>query len=127
MTQNTDLGFSMRPNLPGVIAAEKMLGAGVDFQFQVLNATFQAQMAAIDFFVRRSQQQAKLISALADSAQYNDALDVIGDFVRVAKIDFATEASEILMITSTMTSQAAQSIRDQADATLDDIAARTIV
>jgi hypothetical protein len=126
MIQDTDQIYPIPSNRPAIAAAEKLLEAGVGFQVQVLNAASRLQIESFDFLMRRYQQQVRLVGDLVGSAGYNDALDTIGDFVRVAKIDYAGEASNMLMIGSKLASQAAHRMREEARTTLEDSAARTV-
>ena len=76
--------------------------------------------------MRRYQQHVRLVGDLVGSAGRNDALDVIGDFVRVAKTDYASEMSNMLMIGSKLASEAAHRIDEEAASGLEDMAARTV-
>ncbi|KWV57133.1 hypothetical protein AS026_31340 [Rhizobium altiplani] len=126
MIQNADHTYPIPSNLPAIAAAEKLLEAGVGFQVQVLSAASRLQIESFDFLMRRCQQQVRLVGDLVGSAGSNDALDVIGDFVRVAKIDYAAEVSTMLMIGSKLASEAAHRIREEAASGLNDMAARTV-
>lgn len=126
MIQDVEHAYPIPSSLPAFAAAEKLLEAGVGFQVEVLNAASRLQIESINFLMRRYQQQVRLVGDLVGSAGYNDALDAIGDFVRVAKIDYAAEASNMLMIGSKLASEAAHRINEEAASGLEDMAARTV-
>ncbi|WP_025662056.1 hypothetical protein [Rhizobium sp. IBUN] len=126
MIQDGDHIHPIPSHLPAIAAAEALLEAGVGFQVQVLNATSRLQIESFNFLMRRYQQQVRLVGDLVGSAGSNDALDVMGDFVRVAKIDYAAEVSNMLMIASKLASEAAHRINEEADSEFEDMAARTV-
>lgn len=126
MIQNTDKIYPIPSNLPAVAAAEKLLEAGVGLQIQALSTASRLQIESFSFLMRRYQQHVRLVGDLVGSAGRNDALDVIGDFVRVAKTDYASEMSNMLMIGSKLASEAAHRIDEEAASGLEDMAARTV-
>jgi hypothetical protein len=124
----TNATHSIMPaNFPALTTAKGLLEDGAAIQRQILNASSRLQIETLDFFLRRYEEQVKLIGNLIGSVEYNDALDAVGDFVRAAKIDYATEASRLATIGSRFAVETAKRIRDDAKSTVDEIAARTMV
>ena len=117
----------MPGNFPAFTTAKGLLEDGAAIQRQILNASSRLHIETLDFFLRRYEEQVKLIGNLIGSVEYNDALDAVGDFVRTAKIDYATEASRLATIGSQFAVETAKRVRDDAKSTLDEIAARTAV
>lgn len=117
----------MPSNFPTFAAAGRLLEDGASFQRQILDTSSRLQIETLGFFLRRYEEQVKLIGNLIGSVEYNDALDAVGDFVRTAKIDYATEASRLATIGSQFAVETANRVRDEANSTRDEIAARTAV
>jgi len=126
MTRNAYRVYRHVATLPTFDAVENVIEASIDIHVQALSAAARIQTEATDFVIRRWQQQVALMGDLVGSLGSNDALDVVGDFVRTAKIDYANETSKLLTMGSELASQVAHRAREEANAAFNGMAARTV-
>lgn len=97
-----------------------------DLHDLAINAAVAIQSEATSFAARRIHENVKLVHDLTCSIVCNDAVDVMADFARAAKMDYISEWSRMLTIESRLASQAACRIRQRADSTLSNMASRTV-
>lgn len=118
--------FVMMPPLPMVAGGEQMLHSSLRLQAQAFRAAMRYQIETLAFLKHRYEQDVKLMDDLAESAELNDAFDVVSTFVQNATAEYATEAGKIASIGSKLASDTAKRLRIQAEATIGDMAAQTI-
>jgi hypothetical protein len=114
------------PPLPLVAGGEQMLHSSLRLHAQAFRAAMRYQIETLAFLKHRYEQDVKLMDDLAESAELNDAFDVVSTFVQNATAEYATEAGKIASIGSKLASDTAKRLRIQAEATIGDMAAQTI-
>ncbi|MEP9390228.1 phasin family protein [Mesorhizobium sp. KR9-304] len=114
------------PSVPVVAGGQQMLHASLRLQAHAFSAAMRYQIETLAFLKHRYEQDMKLMDDLAESVEFNDALDVVGTFVQNATAQYATEAGKIASIGSRLASETAKRLRNQAEATIGDMAAQTV-
>jgi len=114
------------PSLPMMADGQKVLSATVRFQAPAFKAMMRYQIEMLSFLKHRYEQDLKLVDDLAASDEFNDAFDVLGNFVQNATSEYVTEAGKVASIGSKLASDIAQRVRKEAVRTIGDMAARTI-
>jgi hypothetical protein len=117
--------FAMPP-LPMITSGQKLLHAGAHLQAHALKAAMRYQIEALAFLKHRCEQDMKLMDALVESEEFNDAFDVVSNFVQKATAEYAAEASKIASISSKLASETAKQVRKEAETTIEDMAAKTV-
>lgn len=125
MLSNRIASTSTTPPLPFVAANQKLFQVGARLQANALRAAMRYQIETLSFLKRRSEADAKLMDDLADSQEFNDAFDVVSNFIQNAAADYTTEVSKLASIGSRFASEAAKSTRDEARDMIEDLAAAT--
>lgn len=114
------------PSLPMMADGQKLLSATARLQAQAFKAMMRYQIEMLSFLKHRYEQDLKLADDLAASDEFNDAFDVVGNFVQIATSEYATEAGKVASIGSKLTSEVAKCVRKEAVKTIGDMAARTV-
>ena len=114
------------PSLPMMADGQKLLSATVRLQAQAFKAMMRYQIEMLSFLKHRYEQDLKLVDDLAASDEFNDAFDVLGNFVQNATSGYAIEAGKVASIGSKLASDIAQRVRKEAGTTIGDMAARTV-
>lgn len=125
MLSNRIASSSTTPPPPFLTANQKLFQAAARLQANALRAAMRYQIETLSFLKRRSEADAKLMDDLADSQEFNDAFDVVSNFVQNAAADYATEVSKLASIGSKLASETAKSTRDEAQDMIEDLAAAT--
>jgi hypothetical protein len=112
--------------LPAFTSASKMFMAGAKLQAHAFKAAMRYQIEALGFLKHRCEQGVKFIDELAASDEFNDAFDVLADFMRGAATDYSAEAGKMASIGSRLASDTARQVRRKAEETIEDFAAQTI-
>ena len=68
----------------------------------------------------------KLMDDLAASDEFNDAFDVVSNFVQNATAEYSTEAGKIASIGSRLASETAQRMRKEAENNIGEMALQTV-
>ncbi len=110
---------------PFAAANMKLFQAAARLQANGLKAAMRYQIEALSFLKRRLEADAKLMDDLSDSKEFEDAVDVVGNFVQNASMDYASEVSNIASIGSRLASETAKYAREEAREVAEDIAAAT--
>ena len=84
------------------------------------------QIEMLSFLKHRYEQDLRLVDDLVASDEFNDAFDVVGNFVQIATSEYATEAGKVASIGSKLASETAKCVRKEAVRTIGDMAARTV-
>ena len=113
------------PLLPFAAANQKLFQAGARLQANAVRAAMRYHIETLSFLKRRCEADAKLMDDLADSQEFNDAFDVVSNFVQNAAAEYTTEASKLASIGSRLASETAKSTRDEARDMIEDLAAAT--
>lgn len=113
------------PLLPFAAANQKLFQAGARLQANAVRAAMRYHIETLSFLKRRCEADAKLMDDLADSQEFNDAFDVVSNFVQNAAAEYTTEVSKLASIGSRLASETAKSTRDEARDMIEDLAAAT--
>lgn len=113
------------PSLPFMAANQKLFQAGARLQANTVRGAMRYHIETLSFLKRRCEADAKLMNDLADSQEFNDAFDVVSNFVQNAAAEYTTEASKLVYIGSRLASETAKSTRDEARDMIEDLAAAT--
>ena len=114
------------PSLPMMADGQKLLSATARFHAQAFKAMMRYQIEMLSFVKHRCEQDLKLVDDLVASDEFNDAFDVLGNFVQNATSDYATEVGKVAAISSKVASETAQRVRKEAGRTIGDMAAKTV-
>ncbi len=110
---------------PSAAANHKMFQTGARLQAHAYKAVMRYQIEALSFMRRRLEADAKLMDDLSDSNEFNDAFDVVSNFVQNASTDYTAEVSKFASIGSRLASEIAKSPRDEARHAVEDMVAAT--
>ncbi len=105
--------------------APNLLRAAFGVQAQAARAMLRYQVEFLSFAGRRAQQELKLLEDLATSEEFHDAFDVLSEFWENAAAEYAREAGRFAAIGSKLAADTARQVRAEAQATVEDMAART--
>ena len=83
-------------------------------QAHAFKAVMSYQVETSAFLKHRCEQDVKLMDDLAASDQFNDAFDVVSNFVQNATSEYSTEAGKIALLGSRLASETAQRMRKEA-------------
>lgn len=125
MLSNRIASSSTTPPLPFMAANQRLFKAGARLQANALKAAMRYQIETLSFLKRRCEADAKLMDDLADSQEFNDAFDIVSNFVQNAAADYTTEVSKLASIGSKLASETAKSTRDEAQDMIEDLATAT--
>ena len=117
--------FAM-PSLPSIANSQKLFHAAAKFQAHAFKAVLSYHVETLAFLKHRSEQEVKLMDDLAASDEFNDAFDIVSNFVQNATAEYSTEAGKIASIGSRFTSETAQRMRKAAKNTIEDMALQTV-
>lgn len=114
------------PALPGFAESRKFFLAGVRLQAYAAKAALRYQIEALSFLKHRCEQDMKLVDDLVSGEEFNDAFDVVSNFMQNAATEYAAEVGKVASIGSKLASEAAKGVREEVDAAIEDIAAQTV-
>lgn len=113
-------------SLPVLANGQKFFLANARLQAQGFRAMMRYQIELLNFLKQRFEQDVKFVDDLASSHEFNDAFDVVSDFMQNATTEYAAEAGKIATIGSRLASETARRMREQAGEAVDDLAAKTV-
>ncbi|EHK53258.1 phasin family protein [Allomesorhizobium alhagi] len=113
-------------SLPMMATGHNPFFAATRFQANAFKGMMRYQIETLSFLTHRYEQDVKLADDLLASDEFNDAFDVLGNFMQNATSDYAAEAGKIATIGAKLASETAKRLRKEAEATIEAIAARTV-
>lgn len=125
MLANPERSFFAIPTMPAFTPTHRLLQAGIRLQAHAFKSVMRYQIEALSFARRRCENDVKLMEDLAGSELSGDAFDVVANFVQNAFSDYAAEAARVASMGARLTSETAKHVREEADGTLQDMAAAT--
>lgn len=111
---------------PAMANGQKAFLTASRLQAQAFKAMMRYQIETLSFLKHRYEQDVKLVDDLVGSDDVSDAFDVFSNFVQNATSEYATEAGKVASIGSKLATETAKRVREQADTTIEDMAAKTI-
>ena len=124
--QSLPLAIPSIPSLPMMADGQKLLSATARLQAQAFKGMMRYQIEMLSFLKHRFEQDLKLVDDLVASDEFNDAFDVLANFVQNATSAYATEAGKVASIGSKVASEAAKRVRKEAGRTIGDMAVGTV-
>ncbi|RWB25951.1 MAG: phasin family protein [Mesorhizobium sp.] len=112
--------------LPTATNGQRLLIAAAGLQAHALRAMMRYQIETLSFLKHRCEQNVKMVDDLVAGSEFNDAFDVLSNFLQNATSDYAMEAGKVASISSRLASEIARHVRSQAEATIEDMAASTV-
>jgi len=125
-THNASSQFGTQP-LPTAEKGQKFILAAVSLQAQAFKAMMSYQIETLAFLKHRYEQDVKLAEDLVGGAEFNDAFDVLANFLQNATSEYVTEAGKVAALTSKLSAETARRVRKEADIAIEDIASKTVV
>ncbi|QKC75590.1 phasin family protein [Mesorhizobium erdmanii] len=114
------------PELPPFAnTSKKLIRATAAMQAHSMRALLRYQIEGVSFLKRRFEDDLKLIEKLTEG-EFVDAFDVFANFVQNATSDYAKEAGKFASIGAKLASETAGQVRQEAETTMDDMAAATL-
>jgi hypothetical protein len=123
--QTRQLPLAMPP-LPMMADGQRAIAAAARLQIEAFKATIRYQIELLSFLKHRCEQDLKLVEDLVATGEPNDAFDVVANFVQNATSAYATEAAKVASLGSKLASETAKRVREEAEATIGDMAAQTV-
>lgn len=114
------------PSLPYIANGQKLFHAGAHLQAHAFKVLMRYQIETLAFLKHRCEQDMKLMDDLASSDEFNDAFDIVGNFVQNAVSEYSTEAGKFASLGSKLAAETAKRVREEADRTIGDMAATTV-
>ena len=105
---------------------QKLISATARLQAQTFRGAMRYQIEMLNFLRHRYEQDVKLVDDLVASDEFNDAFDVVTDFMQNAATEYTSEAGKMASISSKLSSETARRMRRQADEMIEDLAAKTV-
>ena len=130
MNKQTATAASARqlfPATPALANGQKLFLAAAHLQANAYQALMRYQIETLAFFKHRCEQDAKLAEDLVASDEFNDAFDIVTNFVENAASDYATEVGKVASIGSKVASETARRVRKEAESAIKDQAAKAVV
>lgn len=125
-THNASSQFGTQP-LPTAENGQKFILAAVSLQAHAFKAMMSYQIETLAFLKHRYEQDVKLAEDLVGGAEFNDAFDVLANFLQNATSEYVTEAGKVAALTSKLSAETARRVRKEADIAIEDIASKTVV
>ena len=126
MQAKTELSPFAMPSLPYIANSQKLFHAAAKLQAHAFKAVMSYQVETLAFPKHRCEQDVKLTDDLAASDEFNDAFDVVNNFVQNATAEYSTEAGKIASIGSRLTTETAQRMRKEAKNNIEEMALQTV-
>ena len=126
MQAKTELSPFAMPSLPYIANSQKLFHAAAKLQAYAFKAVMSYQVETLAFLKHRCEQDVKLMDDLAASDEFNDAFDVVSNFVQNATAEYSTEAGKIASIGSRLASETAQRMRKEAENNIEEMALQTV-
>jgi hypothetical protein len=126
MQTKTELSPFAMPSLPYIANGQKLFHAASKLQAHAFKAVMSYQVETLAFLKHRCEQDVKLMDDLAASDEFNDAFDVVSNFVQNATAEYSTEVGKIASIGSRLASETAQRIRKEAENNIKEMALQTV-
>ncbi|MDX8519879.1 phasin family protein [Mesorhizobium dulcispinae] len=98
-----------------------------DLQARSIRALLRYQIEGASFLKRRLEDDLKLLDKLTGGDEFVDAFDVFVNFVQNATSDYANEVGKFASIGAKLASETAGRVRKEAETTVDDMAAATLL
>lgn len=117
------LSFAATPFLAN---GQKFFLATARLQAQAFRGAMRYQIEMLNFLRHRCEQDVKLVDDLVTSDEFNDAFDVVTDFMQNAATEYTSEVGKVASIGSKLSSETAKRVRKQADEMVEDLAAKTV-
>jgi hypothetical protein len=114
------------PATPSLADAQKFFSDAARMQAEAYRALMRYQIEMLGFIKHRFEQDVKLVDDLAESKAFNDAFDVVTDFMQNAATQYAAEAGKVASLGSKLSAETARRVRRQAGEVIDDLAAKTV-
>jgi hypothetical protein len=111
------------PSLPFVANSRKLALAAARRQVHAFKAVMGYQIEALSFLKLRFEADVKLVDDLVDSAEFNDAFDIIAAFIQNAVTEYASEAGKMASISSKLTSATAKGMPNGTEEAVEDLLA----
>ena len=106
---------------------QKLFLAAARLQANAYQALMRFQIETLGFLKHRFEQDAKLAEDLVASDEFNDAFDIVSNFVDNATSDFAAKVGKVASICSKLASETAKKVRKEAVGAIRDEAAKATV
>lgn len=119
--------LQFNPAMPALANGQKLLLATLRHQAHAYQAVMRYQAEGFGFLKHRCEREAKLAEDLVASDEFNDAFDIVSNFVENTVSDYAAEFGKVASIGSKLASETAKMVRKEADIAIKDHAARAIV
>jgi len=127
MTNSLDpIGAMFPQSSPAFANAQKFFFAAARLQGNALKAGLRYNIETLAFLKQRLEKDMKLVDDLVASDGFKDAFDIYAGFVENAAAEYAAESSKIAGIGSRIASETAKRVREEAQASIDDMAAQTV-
>lgn len=120
------IGALFQQSSPALANAQKLFFAAARLQGNAMKAGMRYNAEGLAFLKRRLDQDMKLVDDLVESDGFKDAFDIYAAFMENAAAEYAAESSKIAGIGSKIASETAKRVREEARASIDDIAATTV-
>ncbi|MGX8012409.1 phasin family protein [Mesorhizobium sp. ORM8.1] len=115
------------PNLPPLAkTGQKLLHAAAALQMDSTCALFSLQMEGASFLSRRFWDDLRLIEMLMRRDELVDTYDVFVNFFQNATSDYTSEVARFASLGAEFASETAGRVREEAEATIDDMRAATL-
>lgn len=114
------------PSMPFVAGGQKLFNAAAQLQAQSYRALMRYQIEMLGFLKHRCEQDVKLVDDLVASDQFNDAFDVVSNFMQNAASEYTAEAGKFAAIGGRLASETAKRVRKEADKVIEDAAASSV-
>ncbi|EJC75171.1 hypothetical protein Rleg10DRAFT_3747 [Rhizobium leguminosarum bv. trifolii WSM2012] len=118
-----DTFFMLDQAMPAT--ARHLFLANYRLNVETCKALLGYQAELLSFFKRRFELYQTFLDDLVESVELHDTFEVVADFTQNALADAPRESARLARITSKMGSEAAKVVRELADETVEDMAART--
>lgn len=126
-TETAASALLLFPATPALANGQKLFLAAARLQAKAYQALMRYQIETLGFLKHRCEQDAKLAEDLVASDEFNDAFDIVSNFVENAACDYATEVGKVASIGSKLASETTRRVRKEAESTIKDQAAKTVV
>jgi hypothetical protein len=126
MSSNSMQQTMTMSSLPFFAVNQKLLQAMAHLNADALQGAVRYQIETLTFLKRRCEADVKLMDDLAGSREFNDAFDVMSNFVQNTASEYTAEVSRIATISSKLASETAKYARAEARHAIEDAAAATV-
>jgi hypothetical protein len=107
-TETAASALQLFPATPALGNGQKFFLAAARLQANAYQALMRYQIETLGFLKHRFEQDAKLAEDLVASDEFNDAFDIVSNFVENATSDYAAEVGKVASIGSKLASETAK-------------------